>query len=427
MKKMIMFVSVFFLMLILIFNFSICFASSELPEITAGSAILIDNSTGKILYDKNGHKKMYPASTTKILTAILAIENCNLDDIVSVPYEAIATVPSGYAVVPLYAGEQLTVFNLLQVMMVHSANDAANVLAYHIAGSIDSFSTMMNNKVAELGLKDTHFCNPSGKQDTNHYSTAYDLAILMQYCMKNSTFRSLAGLKSCTLPETNKSKERSFSTTNDLLKYDNRDIPSNYYYPYTIAGKTGYTTDAKNCLVSVANKDGFELICVVLSVDTYPNNLSGKFIETKNLFEYGYNNYMIKKFREKGSVGTSVSVENATEETKNLDLLLSEDITAIIPNNAYNLEYSPEIHLDANILAPISQGQILGKITYNIDGISYSSDLKASHNVEVSNSFKLIVQIALIFLILYFLYMLLFDDNKKKKKRKKFKKKSYKL
>ena len=274
------------IMFVLMMNFSISYGSSEPPEISAGSAILIDSSSNKILYSKNENEKMYPASTTKILTAILTIENCNLDDIVTVPYEAIASIPSGYSVAALQAGEQLTVEQLLEVMLVHSSNDAANVLAYHVSGSIDSFAALMNNKISELGLENTHFTNPSGMHNENHYTTAYDLSMIMKYCMKNSTFRKLSGLKYCTIPATNKYEERVFNTTNELLIYDNRDVDSNYYYKYAIAGKTGYTTEAKNCLVSVANKDDLELICVILSVGLYPNNLSAKFIDTKTLFNY---------------------------------------------------------------------------------------------------------------------------------------------
>lgn len=425
MYRVIKFVLTFILIFILFFNFSFCFASSDVPDITAGAAILIDSSTGKILYGKNEEERMFPASITKILTAILAIENCDLNDVVTIPYEAISLVPSGYTVAPLYVGEQLTVNQLLQVMMVYSANDAANALAFHISGSIDGFANLMNGKIAELGLTNTHFCNPSGKHDENHYTTAHDLALIMQYCMKNSTFRNFAGLKSCVLPETSKSSERVFTTTNELLRYDSREVASNYYYQYAIAGKTGYTTAAKNCLVSVANKDGFELICVVLSVGVYPYNLSGKFIESKALFEYGYSNYMIKKLREKNAIATSIDIVNATKETKNLDLLLCDDITATISQANSNDTYEPDIQLNGNIVAPIYEGQVLGKIVYNIEGEYYSVDLKASHSVEVSSTFTLIIRIILIVFILGLLYMLLFDDKSSKKNRKNSKKNLY--
>lgn len=388
---------------------SFCYANSDIPEISAGAAILIDSSSEKLLYSKNENEKMYPASTTKILTAILVIENCNLDDIVTVPYEAISSIPSGYSVAALQSGEQFTVEQLLKVMLVHSANDAANVLAYHVSGSIDAFATLMNNKVADLGLTNTHFTNPSGMHDENHYSTAYDLAIIMKYCMKNSTFRSLSSLKHCIIPSTNKYDERVFNTTNELL------TASNYYYKYAIAGKTGYTTQAKNCLVSVSNKDNLELICVVLSVGLYPNNISAKFVDTKALFDYGYNNYTIRKLREKNAIATQIEIGNATKETRNLDVLISDDIIALVSQNDLETEFDPEIEIYNNLFAPIPQGKVVGKITYNIDGIKYSSDLIASHNVELSSFWTLTIQIVLIVFILFFLYKLLFENDSKKK------------
>ena len=415
---------VFLIMLVLIFNISKCYAVAEQPDISAESAILMDSSSEKILYSKNENQKMYPASTTKIVTAILVLENCNLNDIVTVPYEAIITIPSGYSVAALQAGEQLTVEQLLQVLLVHSANDAANVLAFHLSGSIDAFASLMNQKISDLGLENTHFTNPSGKHDENHYTTAHDLAIIMKYCMKNSTFRHLAGLKSCTIPATNKYEERIFKTTNELLIYDNRNVASNYYYKYAVAGKTGYTTEAKNCLVSVANKDNFELISVVLGAGIYPNNLSAKFVDTKTIFDYGYDNYAIRVLRDQNAIATQIDIGNATKDTRSLDLLLSDNITAVVSQDDLETDFSPDIQLQENLLAPISQGQIVGKIVYNIDGIEYSSDLIASHSVEKSNFLMLVVQIVFIVLILFLLYKLLFKKNNRKKyyrkKRKRF-------
>ena len=398
------------LIILLFFNFLPVYAASNEPQITADAAILIDSNTGKILYSKNEKEKMYPASTTKIMTAILTLENCNLDDVVTVPYEAISTIPSGYSVAALQTGEKLTVNQLLQLLMVHSANDAANVLAFHVAGSIESFATMMNTKVAELGLENTHFTNPSGKHDENHYTTAYDLSKIMQYCMKNSTFRTLAGLKFCTIPATNKYDERIFSSTNELL------TASNYYYKYAIAGKTGYTTEAKNCLVSVARKDDLELISVVLGVGLYPNNLSGKFIESVSLLNYGYDNYTIRKIREQGAIATQIEVGNGTKETRNLDLLISDNITALVNVSDLETDFTPTLEINDIVQAPIAQGDTIGKIVYEIDGITYSSDLKASHNVEKSDSMTLLIQIIMIIFILFLLYKLLFDNKKNSKK-----------
>lgn len=406
-------------MLIFILHTSMCYALTEQPEISADAAILIDSSSEKVLYSKNENQKMYPASTTKILTAILTIENCNLNDVVTVPYEAISSITSGYSVAALQAGEQLTVEQLLQVMLVHSANDAANVLAFHVSGSIENFAELMNNKVSELGLTNTHFTNPSGMHDENHYTTAHDLAIIMKYCMKNDTFRSLSSLKYCTIPATNKYDVRVFNTTNELLIYDNRDVSSNYYYKYVIAGKTGYTTQAKNCLVSVAKKENLELICVVLSAGIYPNNVSAKFVDTKSIFDYGYNNYTIKKLREKDAIATQIEIGNGTKETRNLDLLISDDLSALVTQDEFDTEFEPQIELQDNLFAPIAQGQVVGKITYTIDGIQYSSNLLASHSVEQSGFITIVIQIILVILILFLLYKLLFDSNSNKKSHRK--------
>ena len=406
-------------MLISISHTSMCYALTEQPEISADAAILIDSSSEKVLYSKNENQKMYPASTTKILTAILIIENCNLNDVVTVPYEAISSITSGYSVAALQAGEQLTVEQLLQVMLVYSANDAANVLAFHVSGSIENFAELMNNKVSELGLTNTHFTNPSGMHDENHYTTAHDLAIIMKYCMKNDTFRSLSSLKYCTIPATNKYDVRVFNTTNELLIYDNRDVSSNYYYKYAIAGKTGYTTQAKNCLVSVAKKENLELICVVLSAGIYPNNVSAKFVDTKSIFDYGYNNYTIKKLREKDAIATQIEIGNGTKETRNLDLLISDDLSALVTQDEFDTEFEPQIELQDNLFAPIAQGQVVGKITYTIDGIQYSSNLLASHSVEQSGFITIVVQIILVILILFLLYKLLFDSNSNKKSHRK--------
>lgn len=413
-KKILIFLFIF----ILILNPFISYGASEQPEINAGAAILIDSSSEKILYSKNESEKMYPASTTKILTTILAIENCNLDDIVTVPYEAVSSIPSGYSVAGLQPGEQLTVNYLLQLLLIHSANDAANVLAYHVSGSIEVFANLMNQKISELGLTNTHFTNPSGMHNENHYTTAYDLAMIMKYCMKNSTFRNLSNLKYCIIPETNKYQQRVFNTTNELLENS-----SNYYYKYAIAGKTGYTTQAKNTLVSVSNKNDLELICVVLSAGMYPNNLSARFIDTKTLFEYGYNNYTTRKLRDRNAIADQITISNGTKETQNLDLLISDDITVLIPQTDLETEFSPKIEVSGILLAPIAQGQVVGKITYDIDGIEYSSDLVASHSVEESGFLTTIIKIFLIVLILFLLYKLLFDSNTNKKySRKKYSK-----
>lgn len=404
-KKLIIF---FFIVILILSNLSFVFAASEEPNLVSEAAILIDNKTGKILYGKNENEKMYPASTTKIVTAILTLENCNLDEVVTVSYDAAMSIPDGYSSASLQIGEQLTIEQLLQLLLVHSANDAANVLAEYVGGSIESFVSMMNTKVHELGLSNTHFTNAYGMHDDNHYTTAQDLSSIMKYCIKNENFRRIAGSASCVLPATNKYGTRRYTSTNELI------IPNNSnYYSYLTCGKTGYTSQAGDCLVSCSYKDNLELICVVLGGKTI-NGVSTRFSETKALYQYGYRNYSVKTILNANDMVTQIEVPNGIKETRNLNLLANSSIHALLENNVLVDNLPFEINLRENINAPIEQGDCLGHVSYTIDGIRYETDLIASHSVEESKLFRFIFEIGIGFLLIILACILFFNKKEKK-------------
>lgn len=387
--------------------------------IYSDGAVLMESSTGKILYGKNENEKLYPASTTKILTAILAIEKCNLKDKIVASNSAIMSIPSGYSNASIQPGEALTVQELLELFLIHSANEVGYIFAEHISGNIENFSTLMNQKAKELGCKNTHFTNPSGIHNKEHYSTAYDMALIAKYCMKNETFRSIVSKTSCTIEATDKYEKRYFQNTNDLI------IPtSKYYYKYAIGIKTGFTSQAKNCLISASLKDNMELITVALGAEATEDGRSGRYVDTLNLFEYGFSNYKIQKISSANTTVKEISIENATKDTKNLPVLLKDDIIALTPNSIdlNNLNYN--VSLNENIVAPIQEGELLGKITYNIDGITYSSDLIAGHSVEKLNLNLIIAQIIFAIIVLFILIKL-FSSKKKSKNKKNFKKHNY--
>ena len=373
-------------------------ANSNNLAISSEAAILIDANTGKILFDKNANQKMYPASTTKILTAIIVLEHCNLTDQVTASYNAIMSIPAGYSNAAIQENEVLTVQELLEVFLIHSANEAGYILAEYISGTIDNFAILMNQKVAELGCTNTHFTNPSGIHDEDHYSTAYDMALIAKYCMQNDTFRSIVSQTSCTIAATNKYEKRYFTNTNDLIKSS-----SKYYYEYAIGIKTGFTTQAKNCLISASLKDGLELITVVLGASTLVTGESARYIDTINLFNYGYSNYQSKTIIEQNNVIQNITIPNGTSDTKDLPLLIKDTISAIIPNDLDLNSLKYEINLNEDISAPIAKGSVLGKISYNIDGIEYYSDLIAEHDVEKSNIITLTIQIIMATLVLFIL------------------------
>lgn len=402
------FIFLFFLVITLSFsNFSYIYASDDEPNLNSKAAFLIDNKTNKVLYSKNPDEKMFPASTTKVVTAILVLENCKLNDIVTATAEGLASIPEGYVTANISVDEQLTVEQLLELLLIHSANDAANVLAIHVGGTIANFVNMMNNKVYKLNLSNTHFTNTYGLQDNNHYTTAHDLATIMQYCLKNSDFRRIAGSSSCSISETNKSGSRFFSSTNELL------VPtSSYYYKYVTSGKTGFTTEAGECLVSSAYNNNLELICVVLG-GSVVDNVSTRFSESKILYEYGFNNFSFKNIANPGDLITQINVANGSYSTANLDLAFTDSINVLVNNNDLNTSYIPTINLNTNISAPISQGDILGTVTYNIDGINYSSNLIATHNVEKSKLLEFICIIIMSFVILLIILIIFFPKKSK--------------
>lgn len=395
-------------------------ATNDSPDVNinevntkSASCLLMDAKSGKILYAKNAYDKMYPASTTKLMTAILTLENCALTDVATVSHNAIYSIPVGYSHANLKEGEQLTVEQLLNVLLIPSANDAAIVLAEHISGSTDEFAKLMNEKAKDLGCKNTNFVNPNGIHDKNHYSCAYDLALIGQYAMKFADIMRIAMVKQYTLPTTNKynKTDRIFNATNVLI---NNESMNKYYYPYATGLKTGYTGNAGYCIVATAKKDNMELITVILKA----NSIAERFSDCKTLFDYGFEHYTYKTLQSSGNIVKTIEISNATKETKQLDVSVKDDITALLSSDTKIEDLEPTIELDSELKAPIAENKVIGKISYTIDEEVYSSDLVADTSV-IPSSFEVIVfRILLIFLILYILYRLLRHSSKKRPSRK---------
>lgn len=402
------------ILLILIFiipNYIIYATNTSIQDLYSEAAILMDSKTGLVLYSKNADKKMYPASTTKILTAIITLETCNLNDVVTVNQSAISSIPAGYSSAYLSEGEKITVNDLLTVLLVHSANDAGNVLAEHISGSVQEFANVMNSKALDIGCQNTHFTNPSGIHDNNHYTTAYDLSLIAKYCMKNSTFRNFVSSKSCIINSTNKFGIRKYSNTNDLINPS-----SKYYLKECIGIKTGYTSQAQNCLISACFKDNLELICVILGANQTENGESARYIDSINLFNYGYSNYSIKTLAQKDDILKNITITNGTKDTRNLDLILEDNLSGLLKND--NEIKNPTINLNENLSAPIAKNSVVGTVTYTINDISYTQNLLASHDVIEDSNLILIFKIILGIIVFLILIITLFSKSKKRNKRK---------
>lgn len=354
------------------------------PTINSEAGLLIEVNSGKILFDKNATKQMNPASTTKIMTAILALENCTLDEKAKVSKNAIALVPSGYTTARLVAGEEISIKDLLYGLMLNSANEAANVIAEHISGSIDDFAILMNKKAKELGCTNTHFVNANGMHNEDHYTTAEDLAKIAIYCMKNEEFRKIVSTVEYTIPATNaySKDDRIMKNTNALINPN-----SQYYCDYAIGVKTGFTTQAGNCLVSYAEKNDISLVCVTLKAGSTTGSSSYRFADSKSLLEYGFEAFSNKDIIKENTIVDTIQIEDATKETKYLKIITKETVSDFISNNINLSELEPKIVLDSEISAPIAKGQKLGTITYTINGNDYTSELIANSAVEKNINF----------------------------------------
>ena len=384
------------------------------PKIGCKAAYVADPKTGKIFYEKNAHEKMYPASTTKILTALLVLENCKLTDTAIVSENAISQVPTGYSNANLKIGEELTISDLLYAMLIPSANEAANVLAEHVSGSIEDFAELCNNRASNLGCENLHFVNANGLHSDDHYCTAYDLYLIAKECQKYEAFNQIVKTKSYTVPVTNiyKKYDRTYKNTNSLILPGSKE----YYYSYCTGIKTGHTTPAGECLVASSSHNNINLISVVLGGGTNSKGLNERFYDTKQLFDFVYNNYSYTEISKNNDVLVTKSVKNATKDTSSLDIIVNTNISTIMPNNFEQKEIPFEIDLADEITAPIKQYQVLGHVTYKVDGLNYTTELIASHNVD-KIPYWLYNLIFLIVIMLISLILITIAKNFKKTKK----------
>ncbi|MDR5659605.1 D-alanyl-D-alanine carboxypeptidase family protein [Serpentinicella sp. ANB-PHB4] len=355
-----------------------------LEEANAGAVLLMEQSTGEVIYEVNGYDKMYPASTTKVLTALVALDYSDIDDIVTVGNE-VYTVPLDASKAGHVPGEEIYLKNLIKALMLPSGNDTAFTVANHTVKKVTGnenirndeavaiFSNLMNEKAKEIGAVNSNFVNPHGYHEEAHYSTAYDLALIMQEAMKNEDFRRIQSLPFINIEEGELENQQSYYWNNRNLLL--RSSFSQYYYSNATGGKTGYTGPAGECLISTASKDGMDLIAVVLDA---PENK--RWAISKILFEHGFNDHTLHNIAKENEVIQNVSISNASfRDEGNLDVKAKEDLTKVMKNeNIDNIK--EEIIWDAGYIsnesteeisvltAPINKGDILGTATYTLDG-----------------------------------------------------------
>ena len=332
----------------------------------AGGMILMEGDTGRILMKKDEFKRLPMASTTKVMTAIIVIENCNLNEVVTVSANAANVEGSS---IWLSVGEHMTVGDMLYGLMLSSGNDAAVALAEHTAGSVEKFVEMMNEKARQLGLENTNFANPNGLQNENHYACAYDLAMITSYAMNNDVFRKIVNTKQKEISWENHEYNRVLTNKNKNL--------------WALDGangvKTGYTIAAGRCFVASANRQGMELIYVCL--DDY-----NMFEDSRKAIEYGFDNYENVNIVKEGDYFGKASVENGIEDT--VKAVATDDAVYTL-NSAEAQNIQKKTVIFDNITAPVQKYDIIGKTDIYISGELVKSVPLAAEKSVPENSYSL--------------------------------------
>ena len=358
------------------------------PDILAKATLLVDANTGAVVYAKNEHEELYPASLTKIMTALLTLEaidvgKLSMDQELTATATALEGLSSDGSSAGIKVGETMSVRSLLYCMLVVSANEACDILAEAVSGSVNAFVAAMNAKAAELGCENTHFVNPNGLHDPQHYTSAWDMYLITRAAMEYPDFMTICDTAATTIPATNLSGERNLYTTNHLL--------SNWRvigYRNTEAHgiKTGSTDAAGHCLVSSAMRGSLHFISVILGADRVEENGVGNirsFSETTRMFNYGFDNFTYKTIVEEKEVIQEVPV--SLSKMDHVTVHPAKDIEVLLPKvlDAGDLERT--ITLQEPVEAPVEKGQKLGTMVLSYDGVTYASvDLLASFDVEAS-------------------------------------------
>ncbi len=399
----------------------------------AHTAILLSLDTGEILYTKNADDKVYPASLTKMLTAIVLIENTeNLDtEIITYTNDANNEIlGTGSVVIGLKIGEQLTARDALYCLLVSSGGDVAYAIAHHYGGNTEGFTEMMNAKAAEIGLKNSHFGNPVGLHDSQTYTTGTDISLLARYALQYDIFKEVTNSVKYTLPATNMSGPRYFTTTNYLIN-PNTDC----YYKYASGVKTGFTDEAGRCVVSTASNGGYNYLCVIMGCKN-ADGRRNEFIDSANLYRWAFNNFEYKSILDTTKPVTEMRV-NLSLETDHIPLYAENNLTQIFPKTADSstVTIKPTLKYE-EIDAPVKAGTVLGtaEVIYSeqvigtvnlvagetVEASAILQIAKVIKNIFTSTAFKIVVAVIVLGILVYIGMIIKLNYGKKSHRKVKY-------
>lgn len=348
------------------------------PSVTAESAIVMDISTGLVLYEKNSKEAKYPASITKIMTTLLALENSSLNDTVTFSRDAVFGVDLDSSRIGIDVGEQLSMEDSLYGIMLASANEVSYAVAEHVSGTMEAFVDLMNERAQELGCVNTNFTNPHGLQDPNHYTCAYDMALIAQEAIKNTTFAQITGARTYVIPPTNLQVEsRPLANHHKFLKRD-------LIYEGAIGGKTGYTSAAKYTLVTYAKRGDMELVCVVMASDS----ITTEYTDTSALLDYAFDNFSIYSISTSENELLSKESPLFTQYSTifNADhafLTTGENGYVVLPNYADFNDATKEVTYQT--IDSLNEGDnVIGRVTYTYQGMTVGQTDIIYRNTETT-------------------------------------------
>ena len=351
--------------------------ANDTLSLAAETAVLIDAASVEILYDKDADKKMYPASITKLMTILLALENGKLTDEITFSHDAVYNIEPGSAHIAILEGETLTLEQVLHAIILRSANEASNGVAEYVDGSVEAFAKHMTERAKELGCTNTNFVNANGLFDENHYTTAHDMALIARELLKHEEYRSMMSETDYEIPPTNLQTETRYLHGQHQMLNPN----SIYYYKDAIGGKTGYTVEAGNTLVTYAERDGLTLIAVVMKC-----NGAEHYTDTAALFDYGFANYASVKVAAVSDYTSTVPVTE-TYNKKAVDLgkvtiAPSEDVYYTLPKGTDASAVTIKTDIPEGVEGAVKKGQTLGTLQLSYDGKTQTADLIAQNAVD---------------------------------------------
>lgn len=367
----------------------------EKGSLSSASAIVMELSTGTVLYSKNIHKKHYPASITKIMTSLLTLENSSPSDVVTFTEAEAHGIETGSSSMYCVPGEKFTIEQVLYGIMLQSANEMCLVAADHVAGSVDNFVNMMNERVAQLGLKDTHFMNPNGLHNDDHYTSAYDMACIAREAWKNPSFQKICGTRTYKVKSTNKRKAGEIlggQLLNHHQMINGYETGSRYEKDYVVGGKTGYTSMAHSTLVTFAEKDGMQLVSVIMKGNSPKQGEPNEYTDTAKILDFAFEKYSKHAVNGENS-NVNENLFNTFDSYFNADqspLRLSAESAVILPKGVGLKKAKQEIQYDNSV--KLQNGEnVIGTVKYTYDGrmvgstdIIYDSSKSASHLDEAS-------------------------------------------